>query len=257
MLRCHTWGFFFFFWGFYPTKMPMWLTRRVPWGHSLTHLPVLAQQLGTCHSRWACPDHLWALPLIVPMPLAFPRSQTLLWQRLVLLSLHLPRETPCCVLSLDPVWLSHLWGQSSDQPTNEIAPLLQHDSFLPRMYLEGPALPAQTFQAVLSVLQVPQGPPDVHWGPLLVTSEDSLCHCLMDESFSLWLLSSPFLCHMLGYLVGSWLTVQGYGSWGTILYSSPGDMAKSGSNLDSTGQNDLDQGMELLWTSASSSVIVV
>ena len=117
-LRFHTWGF-------YPTKMPMWCqTTRVPWGHTLTHLPVLAQELGTCHSHWVCPGHLWALSLIVPVPLAFPRSQTLLWQPLVLLSLHLTRETSCCILSLDPVWSSHLWGQSSDHPRDETVPLL-------------------------------------------------------------------------------------------------------------------------------------
>ena len=101
-LRFHTWGF-------YPTKMPTWCqTTRVPWGHTLTHLPILAQELGTCHSHWVCPGHLWALCLIVPMLLAFPRFQTLLWQPLVLLSLHLTRETSCCILSLDPVWSSHL-----------------------------------------------------------------------------------------------------------------------------------------------------
>ena len=117
-LRFHTWGF-------YPIKMPTWCqTTRVPWGHTLTHLPILAQELGTCHSHWVCPGHLWALCLIVPMLLAFPRFQTLLWQPLVLLSLHLTRETSCCILSLDPVWSSHLWGQSSDHPRDETVPLL-------------------------------------------------------------------------------------------------------------------------------------
>lgn len=45
----------------------------VSWEHALTHLPTLARQLGTHHSHWVCPVHLWACPLIFPNTVGFPR----------------------------------------------------------------------------------------------------------------------------------------------------------------------------------------
>lgn len=83
------------------------------------------------------------------------------------------------------------WFQC-DLPTSEdtvqISPVMRRlpyssVSFLPRVYLEVPVPPAQTFSSCTTGSPRPtqMSPED----RLQVRSEDSLCHCFTDESFSL------------------------------------------------------------------------
>lgn len=161
----------------------------VSWEHALTHLPTLAQQLGTHHSHWVCPVHLWACPLIFPNTVGFP------WV------LGLPLTPPCppflCTFPERHPAMFCPWFQC-DLPTSEdtvqTSPVMRRlpysgVSFLPWVYLEVSVPPGQTFSSCTTGSPRPtqMSPTD----RLQVISEDSLGHCFTDESFSLWLLNTP------------------------------------------------------------------
>ena len=196
---------------------------------------------------------LWACPLIFPSTVGFPwvlgfpltppcPPFSALSQRDIL---------PCSVLGSSVIvppprtqFRSALWWDGSFVPVSRFCPgcILRSQCFLVK--------PSQ------AVLQGPQGPPRC---PLKTGFRSFLKIAFATVSWMSLSLSDylilQFVGHTLDYPAGSWLIVQGHGSRETVFYSSPGDMAKSGLNLDSAGWNDLEQGMELLWASVSSCVI--